>query len=236
MVLNYARKLARKVGVHAIRYADTTGARHKLILEHHKIDLVFDVGANIGQYAEDLRQNNFSGRIISFEPTGKAFAKLQAAAASDANWECHRLALGSENTTAQMDVAELDFTSSLLPVSSELARMVPGSAAKSTETVEVKTLDGLFDSLIKNAKRPMLKIDAQGYEEEILKGSRNVISRMELVQLEMSLATLYSGEMLMPEMMEFMAELGFKPVWYQPGFSDVKTGYLKQIDCIFAKA
>src|SRR3954470_10246795 len=49
--------------------------RGKLIA-HHQISVVFDVGANLGQSAAELRAVGYRGRIISCEPLGDAFRTL----------------------------------------------------------------------------------------------------------------------------------------------------------------
>lgn len=41
------------------------------------INVVLDVGANVGQFAHALRGIGFAGRIISFEPVGRDFAVLR---------------------------------------------------------------------------------------------------------------------------------------------------------------
>ena len=40
-------------------------------IETLKIDTVFDIGANIGQFGLKLYANGFSGRVISYEPMYK---------------------------------------------------------------------------------------------------------------------------------------------------------------------
>ena len=46
--------------------------------EFFKVDLVLDVGANTGQYAEMLRTKvGFQGKIISYEPFSTAFIELK---------------------------------------------------------------------------------------------------------------------------------------------------------------
>lgn len=47
------------------------------------VDIVFDIGANIGQLAIALRQAGFNDRIISFEPLSEAYVKLCESAKRD---------------------------------------------------------------------------------------------------------------------------------------------------------
>ena len=46
-------------------------------LSDFRVDCVFDIGANTGQYGARLRQTGYRGLIVSFEPNPSAFAKLQ---------------------------------------------------------------------------------------------------------------------------------------------------------------
>ena len=41
-------------------------------LQYHNIDTVLDIGANKGQFAQDLLNADYKGNIISFEPLSNA--------------------------------------------------------------------------------------------------------------------------------------------------------------------
>ena len=52
------------------------GLRFLQLMRDYQIDTVFDIGANVGQYAKLVRNYGFKGRIISFEPLSEAHIKL----------------------------------------------------------------------------------------------------------------------------------------------------------------
>lgn len=57
------------------------------ILKAQNIDVVFDVGANIGQFASELRAYGYKGKIVSFEPLPEAYKELVNNAKGDKNWK-----------------------------------------------------------------------------------------------------------------------------------------------------
>ncbi|CCI32212.1 hypothetical protein [Microcystis sp. T1-4] len=70
MLKKTIKKLSRSLGIDLKKYNLQTSetVRMQRLLAYHNIDLVFDVGANIGQYTKLLRELGYSGRIVSFEP------------------------------------------------------------------------------------------------------------------------------------------------------------------------
>src|SRR4051794_15879966 len=80
--------------------------KRRALMERHNVDLVIDVGANVGQYATRLRQAGYSGRIVSFEPLPDAFADLARAAADDPLWDVRNAALGSCEDEIEFHISE----------------------------------------------------------------------------------------------------------------------------------
>ena len=96
-IKRFIRRLIRTSGWDLSRFdpCSSQWAQLQQLLSHHRIRLVLDVGANIGQYAKGLRDAGFKGRIISFEPVLTAHAKLKKAAQGDALWTvASRMAIG----------------------------------------------------------------------------------------------------------------------------------------------
>jgi FkbM family methyltransferase len=49
-------------------------------IENRGINLVLDVGANVGQFGLSLRNRGYAGQIMSFEPVSDAFNELKKVA------------------------------------------------------------------------------------------------------------------------------------------------------------
>lgn len=49
----------------------------QLFFYYHKIDLVLDVGASIGQFGIFLWDIDYSSKIVSFDPLSGAYPKLK---------------------------------------------------------------------------------------------------------------------------------------------------------------
>lgn len=83
------------VDIQRLHVASDPGLQLVQAMRHFGIDLVLDVGANRGQFAQELRANGFREHIVSFEPLSAAHTELVAAAAKDPAWRVHeRVALG----------------------------------------------------------------------------------------------------------------------------------------------
>jgi FkbM family methyltransferase len=235
-VRHEVRRHLWNLGWDIARFSPTSNpiARRKQLLRAYGVDLVLDVGANTGQFAQQLRHDyRYRGRIVSFEPMSAAFGKLKGHAAGDATWETLNFALGDAPGSQEINVANNSISSSLLSMLPTHRKFSPKSTTIGREQVEIRTLDEVFPSLRKDAKSVYLKIDTQGFESLVIAGARESLKEIATVQMEMSLIHLYDGEILFAEMCQLMQSKGYTLVAIETGFSDRVTGQLLQVDGIF---
>lgn len=202
-------------------------------LDAFGVDLVFDVGANTGQFAREIRDSGFKGRIVSFEPLTTAHRELTAAAASDPLWSVHeRCALGDREGLVELHVAGNSVSSSILEMAPAHAAAAPGSAYVGHEQTALLTLDSVVQKYIGSSQRPFLKIDTQGFEWQVLTGAERTLPSMHGVLCELSLVVLYEGQHLWRDMVDRLEGAGFTLWGLQPSFMDVRGRNL-QCDAIF---
>lgn len=235
------RYIIRRLGIEVKKYNIHTSeeARMKRLLAYHSIDLVLDVGANVGQYANFLRQLGYRGRIVSFEPVISNHEKLLCESRNDPLWKISPLlAIGDVDSHVLINVAGNSESSSVLDMLDQHVISAPGSRYVSHQKVNMRKLDSIFTEYALSATSIFLKIDVQGYEYKVLTGAQGVLSQIKGIQLELSLVPLYEGELLYNEMIEFMHSLGFslKSVLTTNSFSDEQSGEFFQIDAIFFKS
>lgn len=202
-------------------------------LNSYGINLVLDVGANTGQYAQGLRKHGYQRKIVSFEPLMSVYQQLAMSASGDPLWETAHFALGSQDAKLNIHVAGNSASSSLLEMLPDLPKVEPQIAYIGEETVSVKRLDTVFYDYCTPNDRVFLKVDTQGYEKHVLDGSLNVLHCILGFELEMSLVPIYSGETLIENLISFSRSHGFVPVWFIHGYKHPYTKHLLQVDGIF---
>ena len=221
------RNQLRKSGFDLIRYRGLN-----IPLMHHGITLVLDVGANTGQYGGELRALGYRGRIVSFEPQSGPFAELAATARQDGNWQAVNIGLGSADEQKEINVYRDPKLSSMLTFKQSYG--VFQSEKVGTETIQIRTLDGLLDQYARPGDRILLKIDTQGFEKPVLLGAEQSLPRLTGLQMELSITPLYADQPHMDEMMAFVRSKGFM-LWQLLGGGAVlrATGQELEVDGVF---
>lgn len=203
-------------------------------LREFGIDLVLDVGANKGQFASEIRQCGYTGRIVSFEPLSQAHSELLQASAGDPMWEAYpRCALGDHDGEVEINIAGNSESSSILPMLEAHRSAAPESAYQGKETVPIKTLDAVAGQYLKDARAAFLKIDTQGFEWQVLDGARKALPHIKGILVELSLVPLYEGQHLWSDVIERLETEGFTLWAFKPVFYDRATGRTLQVDGIF---
>lgn len=173
-------------------------------LAHRRVDVVYDVGANVGQFGLWLRRRGYRGRIVSFEPVQAAFEQLKMVAAADSAWTARHLAIGAEAGVAAINVSRNSQLSSFKEVADETPD--PDLAIVRSERVNIDTLDLVS---LEERSATFLKIDTQGFEQPVLDGAREFLAKTTGVMLELPVIHVYKRTWSISEALDYMHERGF---------------------------
>lgn len=227
------RSFARSLGYEIRRTGPHRFKRPIDFIRSRNVDLVIDVGANVGQYGEDLRREGYAGWIVSFEPTAAAYKALATNASRDGRWKILNMALGETGGTAEINVSEASVFSSILPLRPAATAFSSQAAVVRVESIRLARLDDVFAELPKN-KSPFLKIDTQGYERQVLSGATNCLSHFVGVQMELPIIPLYEGTWKFHEAVAHMDQRGFEVSNIMPvNYDQTDTASLVEVDCVF---
>lgn len=200
------------------------------------IDLVIDVGGNLGQFASLLRRRvGYAGNLISVEPMPTAVAAMRRRFASDKRWALAECALGELPGTATLNVLQGHELSSLLPPSTAATdRFEPFQRVRQQVQVEVRTLDALLAGhpLAQNARNVYLKLDVQGFELQVLRGAIASFQRIDALQAEASVVPLYEGVSSYHVLMAAIDALDYQ-LSFLPAHNYTQVPDMVDFDCHF---
>lgn len=230
------KKLLHTLGIEAHRYHPTASPLARLMAAIHafEIDLIFDIGANEGQFAMELREGGYQGRIVSFEPLAQAFDKLSTLSKHDRAWLVHpRCALGDHMGEIDINISGNSVSSSVLPMLAAHSAAAPQSAYIGRERVPLITVDSMSQDYFAGSRAPLLKIDTQGYEWQVLDGAMTSLPKVSGILMELSLLPLYQGQRLWRECVERLESAGFVLWSLEPAFVDPINGRTMQWNGLF---
>lgn len=172
-----------------------------------KIEGVLHIGAHYGQENE-IYKNKGIQNLIYFEPLEKNFEVLIKNVGNDSL--CYKLALGNDNKKVKMYVESNNSggSSSVLQPKHHLIQY-PHIVFDKQEEVDMRRLDEIeFD----RSKYNMINIDVQGYELEVLKGSKETLNHIDYIIAEINKVHLYENGALVDELEKFLSDYGFELV------------------------
>jgi FkbM family methyltransferase len=214
-IIDTIEKVARKAAIliaPAWRTTQIDEEQHmRRLLKYLEVDCVFDVGANVGQYAEKLRRYcDYAGRILSFEPNPAAFAKLQKKSAGDSLWDIFPVALGAAKGTAEFQAYDDSLLGSFLKFDATSRHSPTGMGQKSIQ-VEVELLADVFPVLQKRYlfKRPFLKLDTQGFDLQVAMGAGPALRQFLGIQSEVTFSPIYAGASKFDTVVSYYEANGF---------------------------
>jgi FkbM family methyltransferase len=202
---------------------DVLGWSLAAVLRAQQVNCVLDVGANRGQFGQQIRSLGYTGRIVSFEPSPAVFPALSAVAAQDGQWTVRPLALGAKPGEAELHLhVDPVFDSLHGNLAKDAQPDSIGSFAEFTEvdtaTVTLSTLAIEYPAAVAGIGEPrvLLKSDTQGNDLDVIAGGAGLSPQVVAVLVELSVQAIYEGQPRMTTMIDTLQEEGFTPVAFQP--------------------
>jgi FkbM family methyltransferase len=233
--MNVLKKLARQFGYDLRKHykVPTTTAEATMmnVINHYQIDLVLDVGANVGQFGKQLRKEGYEGELHSFEPVSNTFKQLEAACSSDPKWHCHQEALGATSGKMEINVMDSsDFSSFRTP--SEFGKnRYKKLRVIGTEEINVSTVTEFLTRHNLTGSRTFLKMDTQGYDLDVLEGAEGALGNILAMQSEISLTPLYEGMPTYLESLKAYNDHGYAVAGLHPVNKSEDLSII-EIDCL----
>ena len=210
-IKSFLDKILHPIGLNIERYFGNELALKSLIniAKEYEIDLILDIGANSGQFSKKIINAGYQNELISFEPLSSAYGYLLKNSKSFPKWSVYeKCAIGDFDGEVDINISLNNHSSSILQINKEHTDAAPSAVYIDNEKVKIFKLDSIQSSFSKS-KNILLKIDTQGFEKNVIDGARVLIhERVKIIQLEMSLLSLYEGVFPFDKMVTFLNELG----------------------------
>ncbi len=172
--------------------------------------VVFDVGANVGQTVADIRRFLCDSVLHCFEPTPMTFAKLSEQCGKLDNVYLNNVGLAEQVGELELHEMESSEMNSFLPPDVDAGGDVVAREVVPVTTVDEYCAQRSIDCI------DVLKIDAQGFDFEVIKGARRMIAenRVHLVYLELIFAQMYERVPRFDEIYGHLADSGLELVCF----------------------
>lgn len=191
-------------------------------LNHSEIKVVFDVGANVGNWSKKLLEYNPNAEIHAFEPVPHTFELLESNTKEISNIRRNRLGLSTES-------GKLNFN--YYPNSSYLSSAFEHDLGKEGQVLEVEVTSGdQYCEIHAIDQIDLLKIDTEGFESQVLMGFASQFdnNRIRLVQFEYGPMAIDS-KFLLADFYTFFEAKGFRVGKIYPNWIDFRP-YSKEME------
>ncbi len=186
--------------------------------------IIFDVGANIGDYSEKILSINPKVTIYCFEPVQTTFQKLSSRLSHYSNVKLNNVALGETNKEEYIFVYGNEAGSNSLYYHKAHA-VVSDNIQK--EKIQIKKLDDIIKEQ-QISKIDFLKIDVEGNEINVLKGGSDSLKNgiIKAIQFEYNDFWISSNSKL-EEMLEILKHYNYVTYRLTP-FGKIKINSFKK--------
>ncbi len=168
-------------------------------LQNKSIKTIIDVGAHKGEFIECSLKINSVNKIIAFEPQKKIFSLLEKKFLNNNKIFLNNIALDIDNGQKVIKINKLSSTSTLNEIDNssfyfkfKSFLLYEKDSIISEEEIDTVSFDDFFYGKIFD-QNTLLKIDTEGYELNVLKGSNKKIKEVKYILIENQFSKMYKN-------------------------------------------
>ena len=196
------------------------------IIDTENLETVIDIGAHKLELQKSLRKYNFEFKnYVAFEPEQNLFHELKKKYGNDKTIELHNVALGNHNGVKNLSVNMFSTTNTFAEVNQDLikykikyllSKLFRKNNLRKTQEIEVMKLDDYINKL--NKPVSIIKIDTEGFEKEVIEGSKKFIAKKNPKYLIVELQKDNNYRNYSPKLIEkLINELGYVKIFEKNG-------------------
>ena len=165
---------------------------HKRISRHLKeldIEKIIDVGAHKGEFLEKMLKIEKINSFYAFEPQKNIFNELSEKFSKNKKVTLYNFAMDKEITNKKLKINKLSMTSSLAEINEKsfylkIKNFLTFSRSNFEDEYEIQTntVDKIFENI--SLQKSLLKIDVEGFEMNVIEGSKIKLEEIPFVLLE----------------------------------------------------
>ena len=165
---------------------------HKRIFKYlNKLDIekIIDIGAHKGEFLENMLKIEKINSFYAFEPQKNIFNELNEKFLKNRKITMFNCAMDKEITKKKLKINKLSSTSSLAEINEKSLYLKFKNFLTRTKSnfeyeyeVQTSTVDKIFESI--SLKRTLLKIDVEGFEINVIRGSQIKLKENPFILIE----------------------------------------------------
>ena len=165
---------------------------HKRILRYLcelDIEKIIDIGAHRGEFLEKMLKIEKVNSFYAFEPQKNIFNELSEKFSKNKKVILYNFAMDKEITNKKLKINKLSMTSSLAEINENSLYLkfknfltLAKSNFEDEYEVQTSTIDKIFEGI--NLRKTLLKIDVEGFEISVIKGSQVKLRQIPFILLE----------------------------------------------------
>ena len=178
------------------------------------IEKIIDIGAHKGEFLENMLKIEKVNSFYAFEPQKNIFNELNEKFSKNEKITLFNFAMDKEVTNKKLKINKLSMTSSLAEINEKslyikVKNFLTSSRSNFEDEYEIQTntVDKIFENI--SLQKSLLKIDVEGFEMNVIEGSKIKLEEIPFVLLENQFGNHYKNNNF-KDIIELLSKRNFK--------------------------